>query len=316
MRVFLNELALAESWTSTASIQQPLADVLQARQQQPVLRDSLYCARGFGGVQTAAGIPLFRAAQALPRDARVQLFAWIANFGPFIEDNRQVIDQDMFFFGKAEVTELGLGEAARRIRANHNAATLSPVGDERSHFASSPLRVVHGLPDEPIAEVNVPNYTKSEPLAEALRTLEPNPTNWQEFLEDCRHRFDLLRIGAYCEETLTRLPYIPAAGKQIIELLNVLHRIRAEIDHAGALSPTGLELRQRFFTGKRALFSDESKRRKQTPGKFTFPDPDGGNDITCFWHGKISTARIRIHFDWPVKRGSTHLRVVYIGPHI
>ena len=82
MRVFLNELALADAWISTSSIHQPLAAILQARQQQPVLRDALYCARGFGGVQTPAGVPLSRAAQALPRDTRVQLFEWIAKFGP------------------------------------------------------------------------------------------------------------------------------------------------------------------------------------------------------------------------------------------
>ena len=318
MRVFLNELALADAWTSTSSVHQPLTEILQARQRQPVLRDALYCARGIGEVRTPAGIPLFRAAQGLPRDTRLQLFEWIAKHGPFIEDDRQVIDEDLFFFKEDDVTDLGLGEAARRIRAELRAATLSPVQNEHSRFAGSPLGVVHGFPDEPIAQVPVPvpNYTESEPLVEVLRTLDPDPTNWHDFLEVCRHRFDLLRIGPHCDETLGRFPYMPAAGRRIIELLNVLQRIRAEMDCAGRLSPTGLELLNRFFTGRRALFSDESVVRKQRPQKFTFPDPEGGNDIVCFWHGKVSTAAIRIHFDWPVERSAQRLRVVYIGPHI
>lgn len=316
MRVFLNELALADAWTSTSSVQRPLLQVLQARQQQRVLRDALYCARGMGGVRTAAGIPLFRAAQELPRDTRLQLFEWIAKHGPFMDDDRLVIEDDLFFFEDDEVTDLGLGEAARRIRAELRAATLSPIGNDPSRFSESPLGVVHGLPDEPIARVPVPNYTESEPLVEVLRTVAPHATNWNDFLETCRNRFDLLHIGPNCDETIGRFPYMPAAGRRIIELMSVLQRVMAEMDRTGRLSPQGLELRNRFFTGKRAWFSDESESRKRKRGKFTFPDPEGGIDIVCFWHGKISTAAIRMHFDWPVAPGARRLRVVYIGPHI
>ena len=269
-----------------------------------------------GGVRTPAGIPLFRAAQELPRDTRLQLFEWIAKHGPFIDDDRQVIDEDVFFFEEDDVTDLGLGEAARRLRAKFRAATLSPVGNEYPRFAGNPLGVVHGFPDEPIAEVSVPNYTDSEPLVEVLRTLDPAPANWDDFLEVCRHRFDLLHIGQLCDETLGRFPYMPAAGRRIVVLLNVLQRIRVEMDGAGRLSPTGLELRNTFFTGNRALFSDESEVRKQKPQKFTFPDPEGGKDIVCFWHGKVSTTAIRMYFDWPVQRDARRLRVVYIGRHI
>lgn len=316
MRVFLNELALADAWTSVSSVKRPLKAILEARQEQPVLREALYCARGMGGVQTPSGMPLSRAAQQLPRDTRVQLFEWIAKYGPFIEDNRQFIDEDLFFFEEDDVTELGLGEAARRIRAKLRAATLSLAANRHSRFASNPLRVVHGLPDEPIAHVDVANFTESDPLVEILRTLDPNPANWQDFLEDCRHRFDLLRIGPHCDETLAHLPYMPAAGRQIIQLLNILQSIRAEMDSGGSLTAAGLELRNRFFIGKGARFSDESESRKRRPEMFTFPDPEGGENITCFWHGKVSTGAVRIHFDWPVRRGATHLRVAYIGPHI
>ena len=316
MRVFLNELALADAWTSALSVHQPLASILEARQRQPVLRDALYCAGGMGGVRTPAGIPLSRAAQELPRDTRLQLFEWIGKRGPFIEDDRQIIDEDLFFFDEDEVTDLGLGEAARRIRAELHAATLSPVGNDHPRFAASLLGVVHGFPDDPIAQVSVPNYTEPEPLVEVLRTLDPNPGNWHDFLEVCRHRFDGLHIGTHCDETIGRFPYMPAAGRRIIELLNVLQRIRGEMDHAGRLSPTGLELRNTFFTGQRAWFSDESENRKRRPRNFTFPDPEGGNDLVCFWHGKVSTAAIRIHFDWPLGRSPERLRVVYIGPHI
>ena len=316
MRVFLNELALAEAWTSTSSVRLHLVQIMQARQHQPVLRDALYCARGMASVQTASGMPMSRAAQELPRDTRLQLFEWIAKHGPFIEDDRQVIDDDLFLFEDDEVTELGLGEAARRILTDLRAATLSPVGSERSRFSRSSLEVLHGFPDEPIARVPVPNYNQSEHVVEVLRALDPHPTNWRDLLETCRPRFEMLHIGPHCEETIGSFPYMPAAGRRIIELLNVLQRIRAEMNHSGRLSPQGVELRNTFFTGRRAWFSDESESRKRRPQHFTFPDPEGGNGIVCFWHGKVSVAAIRIHFEWPVERNSRRLRVVYIGPHI
>ena len=316
MRVFLNELALAEAWTSTSSVLRPLIQILQARQQEPTLRDALYCANGMGKVRNAAGVPLSRAAQNLPRDTRVQLFEWIAKHGPFIDDDRQYIDQDLFFFDDDEVTDLGLGEAARRIHANLCAAILSLVGNQHSRFSGSLLRVVQGFPDEPIAEFSVPNYTEFEPLVDVLHALAPNPTNWHDFLNVCRNRFDLLHIGPHCNETLKRFTYMPAAARQIMALLNVLQCVRAEMDHTGQLTPRGLELRNTYFTGKAARFSNESESRRNQPRNFTFPDPEGGNDVVCFWHGKVSIAAIRMHFDWPVDPNAKRLRVVYIGQHI
>lgn len=316
MRVFLNELALADAWTSTSSVHRPLTDILQARQRQPVLRDALYCAHAMGGVRTPGGVPLSRAAQELPRDTRLQFFEWVAKHGPFVEDDREAIDEDLFFFEEDEVTDLGLGEAARRIRTEQRAATLSPVHTDQSRFVRDPLNIVQGFRDNPITEVAVPNYTKPEPLVEVLRTIDPEPDNWIDFLETCRRRFDLLRIGPHCDDTLRHFPYVPSAARRIVQLLNVLQRVSAEMDLDGRLSPTGLEIRNTFFAGRRAWFSDESSARKRRPRNFTFPDPEGGQDIVCFWHGKVSTAAIRMYFDWPAQRGASRLRVVYIGPHI
>ena len=261
-------------------------------------------------------MPLSLAATELPRDIRIQLFEWIANRGPFIDEDRQALDEDLFFFQEHEVTDLGLGEAARRICAGLLAASLSPVRSPSSRFARSELGVVHGFPEEPIAQVAVANYTDCERVTEVLRTLDPDAQTWAELLTDCRRRFDLLHIGPHCDGTLGRLPFNPAAGRRIITLLDILQRIKAEMSGAGELSRKGIELRNTFFSGRTARFSDESETRKRRRRDFTFPDPAGGDDIVCFWHGKIATSGIRIHFDWPVADGQNALRVVYIGPHL
>ena len=161
------------------------------------------------------GVPLFRAAQELPRDTRAQIFDWMDKRGPFIDDDRQVIDEDLFFFEEHEVTELGLGEAARRILAEFRTATLSPIRDDHSRFAANPLMVVHGFHDEPIRHVPIPNYTEPGSLIEVLHALDPEPDNWQDLLESCRRRFDHLVIGTHCDEHLGRF-MSPAAVASII----------------------------------------------------------------------------------------------------
>ena len=281
-----------------------------------MLRDSLYCTRGMASVPIPSGIPLSHAAQKLPHDMRIQLLSWINKYGPFIEDDRIAIFEDLFFFENEDVTELGIGEAARRIRAKINTATLSPTGNLSSRFGGDELDVVHGLLENPIARISVPNYTDINRLVKILAGLVPAPKNWGELLEVCRSRFDLLHIGPNCDKTIARFPYIPAAGRRIISLLGILQQIMTETDSAGRLSQTGLELHKNYFTGEEACFSDESESRRNQPKKFTFPDPDGGNNFVCFWHGKVRTAAIRIYFDWPVEPGKRRIRIVYIGPHI
>ena len=123
-------------------------------------------------------------------------------------------------------------------------------------------------------------------------------------------------IGEHCNTTLKRLVFIPTAARQIVELLNVLHTIKSEMNEEGRLSEEGLRLRQLYFRGERAKFSDESESRKKKKNMFVFPDPASGGTIECTWHGKVSSSFLRLYFDWPVKRPEIPLRVAYIGAHI
>ena len=97
------------------------------------------------------------------------------------------------------------------------------------------------------------------------------------------------------------------------ELFAVLQALMEEMDQGGQLSATGQELRRKHFVGKTAWFSDESASNKQTPDRYTFPDPAGTGRLTCFWHGKIRADVFRMHFEWPPADPTGRLRVVYIG---
>ena len=316
VRAYINELALAEACAAARPEHAPLEALLAARHRHDSLANALFCARGLLGMGVRPNLCLGDLGGKLPHDRRRLFFQWTATRGPFIEDDRQAIDQDLFLFGDDEVTDLGLGEAARRILSLFSAAALSPVHSPTSRFASDPLVVVHSLPEEPIAEVPVPNFLESAALAEAIEAERPEPKTWAELLTHARRRFDRLCIGDHCDRFLFRQPYQPHQGKRILELLDVLQRLMEEMGEDGELSAEGRNLHSQFFVGENAWFSDESEPRKQSPGTFTFPDPAGQGTLTCFWHGKIRSDSFRLHFEWPVEPPRERLRVAYIGPHL
>ena len=281
---------------------------------------ALYCPGTMSSLEIRSGVTLSHVVRAMPRDVRNQFFAWITKRGPFIEHDRQSIEDDLFFFGDSEVTDGSLGEAARRIVASFRAAVFSVIYEQRSLFAADPLTVIHGFHDEPIDYVDVPNYMDGSDLASALAHVLPEPQTWNELLSNCRQLYDRLLVGSHCDEVLARRPYSPSIGRRVQELLAVLQRLMLAMNEDdGSLTEAGNRLKEQYFVGERALFSDESSSRKtdkKTRNAFEFPDPGGSGTLTCYWHGKISTQYFRIHFEWPVAPPRKNLKIVYIGPHI
>lgn len=316
MRIFVNELALSEACASASPPYTPLTQLLVMRHKHPVIAGVLYCARAMPSTEVRSGVTLADVARTMPHDERRQLFAWVDKYGPFIDDDRQSIDDDLFFFGTVEVTECGLGEAARRILASHSAAVFSASVHQRSPFAADAVCVVQGFPDEAIDHVDVPNYRHDVALRQALAALGPTPTSWNDLLSQCRTDYDRLLIGTYCDRVLAPYPYRPNVGTRVVFLLGVLQRMMTEMREDGSLTTVGITLHEQYFVGKRALFTNESKTRKRSTAEFTFPDPAGSGSLVCRWHGKISTPAYRIHFEWPVPAPLRRLKVVYIGPHL
>ena len=318
MRAYVNELALAEACATAVPEQGPLVALLEDRHRHAALADALYCAKAMPNTLVRQGLLLRDLGQRLSRDQRQLFFAWTDKKGPFIDDDRQSAEPDLFVFGEDEidVTELGLGEAARRILSHQAAAVLSPVEDRTSRFAADPLVVVQGLRDEAHDHVRVPNFLDGATLAHSIQADQPDPTSWPETLGQARQRFDRLLIGEHCDTVLSRQTFSPPQSRGVGELLTVLQTLMEEMDHGGELSAKGQTLHREHFVGKRARFSDESSHNKQAPERFTFPDPAGTGRLTCFWHGKISSGAFRMHFEWPPADPADRLRVVYIGPHL
>ena len=245
------------------------------------------------------------------------LMRWIDKQGPFIESDRQPLEDDLFYFDGIEVTELGLGEAARWILTGRQAAVLSMLAETTSRFAESALGVIHGFPEDPSNHVSVPNYWAESELAAALQEAAPEPRTWPEFLASARTRYDRLLIGDHCYAILKSRPYTRSLASAIERRLEVLQSLMEEMNADGSLTSCGRELREQHFKGKCAPFSDESDTRTRSDSKrFVFPDPAGEGVLECTWHGKVRTQFYRIHFEWPVPSPHRLLKICYIGPKL
>ena len=318
MRAYLNELALAEACAAASPEEAPLLELLKGRRRHGnALTSILFCASAMPNTRVREGLLLRDIGRRLPRDERNLFWAWTGKQGPFIETDRQPADFDLFVFGEddLEVTCLGLGEAARRILSLQQASVLSPVGHSASRFAADPLVVVQGLHDEIHDHILVPNFLDVDTLAKAVHDHGPDPTNWTEALSQARRQFDRLLIGDYCDTSLSSETFRPHQSRRMSQLFTVLQTLMEEMGPDGELSAKGQELRSMHFFGEKAWFSGEGERNRQDPERYTFPDPAGAGKIICFWHGKIRSDFLRMHFEWPPADPGGRLRVAYIGRH-
>lgn len=251
------------------------------------------------------------------REEKGLILAWITKQGPFIDDDRLDEQDDYFEFEGQDVTDQGLGEAARRINATEAAAVVSFLGGAFD-FERTPLSVQHGLAEEPLGHLSVPNIWKAEDLLAAALKLLDDPTSWAQLIDAMNSRFDRLKISDAILGQLNDSTFYPAVAKRVLVLLGILQKYMEGRQSDGTVGQRSMELYQQFFTGERARFSDESDANKhEFKNEMTFGDPDDGTKmIFCPWHGKIQTPQFRIHFEWPVPPQQSQLKIVYIGPKI
>jgi hypothetical protein len=86
-------------------------------------------------------------------DFRRAVLSWLDRQGPFTKDGRLPEDDDYFEYSEVDVTDTGLGEAARRTKAQEQVATFSFVGG-RMPFDFTPLLVDHGLDGDRLGRYN------------------------------------------------------------------------------------------------------------------------------------------------------------------
>lgn len=316
-RVFVNDLSVA-GFPDRETVRMSLNSLLNARRDAPSLSRTLYCSRDLTGVRGASGETLISAVQSFPRDERLAILQWIAARGPFLEDEREPTEDDLYYYGDVDVTDQGLGEAARQKQNGNDANVVSFLHGDAPAYGGPAITIVQGLIGEPLDTVEVPNLSDLNALIAAANASVPEPMSWGELLSYCRDRYPNLLIGPHSEGVLKPLPFFPNVARRTIELLRVLDAISAASDpQTGALTAEGEALKQIHFVGKKAWFTGESDDNERDFAKeMTFPDPaDASKTLQCFWHGKIKTPQFRIHFEWPAQPGAK-LKIAYIGPKI
>jgi len=239
---------------------------------------------------------------------------WLAKAGPFWEESRQAVADDYFECHDTDVTDQGLGEAARRLLSGNTGSTYSFAN---SGFEYTPLPVVHGLAEAPFGTVSVQNHWEITGLRIAAENATPPPLNWTQMLDQVQARFEQLDLVRSCIAPLNGEPFSRYVVERVAELLRVLNEYVACLARAGGMTERNHELFAQHFTGEKAWFSDESETNKHKfRHQMTFVDPGNPSaGVFCPWHGKIKTPQYRIHFEWPPKPGEK-LRVFYIGPKI
>ncbi|WP_064830020.1 hypothetical protein [Rhizobium phaseoli] len=317
MQAFLNELSLDGQFSTSEGVVEVFRTLMRARVQHAILARELYCSRALPTVNGVAGETIAQTISRLPRDEKNSFLLWLANRGPFTDDVRTEEEDDLFQYEHTDVTDQGLGEAARREKAGRRAVAYSFSPGLTRQFDFSPLTVIQGWDENLIAEIELQNFWDVDLLAQALAQAEPDPDDWAAVIEQSIQRFPNLCIAEHIVDELRRSPFSVSLARNVCDLLSALNSVKTEMDGQGNLSPVGVQLVQKYFVGKNAWFTDESDRNKiDFESDMSFVDPITKQKITCFWHGKIQTPQFRIHFEWPVSDYNSGLKVCYIGPKI
>jgi hypothetical protein len=318
LRWYVNDLSVQGQFAQPADFISELSALARIRIKSQHIRERLLCSRSFSQrfataeKSCAAIITAFAA-----REEKHLILSWLTSRGPFLDDDRLADPDDYFEFEGHDVTDQGLGEATRRIKAASAAGVFS-FRNGSINFERDPLHVQHGLSEAPLGYIDVPNVWDIRTLqARAVAALMP-VNSWHELINVCRMKYERLVIPDTVTESLVASTFYPYVAERTIELLRVLQEYMEDRGSDGAEGQGARKLRELHFVGEKAWFTDESDRNKQDfYAEMSFADPDNpGRKIFCSWHGKIKSPQFRIHFEWPVPRGQKLLKVLYIGPKI
>jgi len=318
VQFFFNEVSIQGQFDDVEQFRSLLEALLRARARSPYL-GAMRTTMTLADRPVAHGQTVRQVVQGW-RGSPVAsaVLAWVGRNGPFIEEDRLEEPDDLFQCLGVEVTDGGLGEAARRMKARQDAAAVSLPGGNPD-FGITPLPVVHGFEDEPLGSYDVLNFWNADEALDATLALEPPAMTWRATIESARARFPHLVLpdALWEDRRLARDPFEGMIRDRIYVLLGLLNVYMADRAAGGAEGPIAQDIIRTHFGGDRALFSGESaSNQRDFANELTFSDSEGGADIFAHWHGKISHRHYRIHFEWPVPAEAARLKVVYIGPKL
>lgn len=315
MEWHINDLSISAHFSDTRTLQLAFEPLLRLRFTKPKSGIRIYCSRQIFTRKIDEGRTLKECIESVAdRTFRSQVIRWLVNSGPFWDDERTSNDEDLFYFEEFDVTDQGLGEAARRRLAAAEAGAYSFAGAPE-RFCVDPIPVKQGLPELVLCEVVLPNVTSVDEIPEDQRL---PPDSWPAMLGQASEQFGGLVFSNRIIAQLGPSPFHSGVARRILQLLGILNEIVGHTNADGSLDDRGMELLQMHFVGEKAWFTDESDANKSDfQEELTFPDPSSlSRSLFCSWHGKVKIGQFRIHFEWPRPERQQAIKVVYIGPKI
>ena len=314
MKCYVNDLSLNGQYQTARKFLEDLQLLMSQRKQMPFLTKSLFCSRLLH-TRPVTQSHNFRTAVQTDKNITQVVLAWVTKNGPFCDDDRLAHDDDYFECFGNNVTDQGLGEAARRNLAGQSALSLSFA---QGGFDFTPIAVTHGLPEDPLCNILIENLWEFLLLHERMLDSFPFPVNWSQMIEQSQARFNSLEFSPSCIDTLMVEPFSSYVVERSFELLRILNDFMKFRNEDGTFSEKNHELIEQHFSGSKSWFSDESETNKRDfKDDMSFPDfENSSKNIFCPWHGKIKSPQYRIHFEWPISSSRQKLRVFYIGPKI
>lgn len=312
--LLFNDLSIHRQFLNITQFKEAIQRIMQMRSVARRFGRELQCHRNVALAQVTKQFSLKQAIIYLDRTQQQALMQWLTRLGPFWEDFRRHSPGDYLECNGNIVTDTAVGEAAvcNFLGNNCHLASLNP-----SSWAFSPVSVTWVPDHEPCRKIEVHNYWEVDQLESAL-SVNPIPIrSWEQFSKIVIARFQRLVFSSFSFAPLRGCPFSVSASNHILTLLDILNRFKGCFDENDQRTSEGHTLCKKYFSGKKAWFSDSSDSEKQRfKAELTFPHPTkNGCFLFCPWHGKVSYLQLRLHFSWPVTAVDP-LYIVYIGPKI
>ena len=314
MDLLVNDRSLHGQFNDVDAFREAIGRLMRIRGIARRYGRALYCHRELASARATSQDSMQVAVNAMPREERSALLAWLNQQGPFWDDERQHDENDWYECAGEVVTDTAIGEAAHRLLhgIDRGLASFQP-----SDFLRDPLAVEWVVSDTQCTSVGVRNFWDPVAVEASLAEAPPALNSWAALNRHCALRFEQLTFAPNAFEPLRGQPFKQSVAERILALLDVMHRLSQCFEPDGSRSAEGNVLYQKHFTGDKAWFSDSSDSEKRDfKDDLTFPHPDTPDQhLFCTWHGKVKSPQYRVHFSWPIT-ATTPTYVVYVGPKI
>ncbi|EMR7681223.1 hypothetical protein WKA22_001338 [Yersinia enterocolitica] len=318
---YLNELSLTGQFHSPELFIEKLKKILSIKDCYTNFFKKFHCPRGLPEVKVSGELT-FRDAVVATQDKNFirKVMLWLDRHGPFIEPNTDDDNDFICELNGKDVAESALSHVTKLVHFRNNAGLYS-FENSVPDFSYSPVLIDYYFNNE-VNNLEIDNIWGMENLEDNASKYEKNikelfvyPDTWTGFLELINKNFKNVIFSDDIITTLNNQPFSSVACERGIFLANILNEYVGSRNTDGTYSDKTNTILRDYFSGGRALFTDESKSNKDIfNDEMTFEI--GGSKVMCSWHGKISYRFFRMHFNYPIKNDEKLINVVYFGPKI